>query len=238
MTRHCKICGCDLTTEYKICESCRKAKKREYAKNRYRTLIANGGKKLRYGITNCIYCGKEIIKNRPNQDTCYDCYKEHRHKTVENYNSVKRTKNGRATIGRNTLLEMGFKLGKMCVHHIDENPENNTISNLMILNRKNHASLHRILEKEWSLLSKDSNSNLENCWNILRGQLTTAYLETKSANVIKITDIGQSAAELLNEENIYIFDLHEEGSETMYQAPKSNANGEDIVQTQTVNTGL
>lgn len=79
---------------------------------------------------------------------------------------------------------------------------------------------------------------MENCWNILRGQLTTAYLETKSANVIKITDIGQSAAELLNEENIYIFDLQEEGSETMYQAPKSKANGEDIVQTQTVNTGL
>ena len=61
---------------------------------------------------------------------------------------------------------------------------------------------------------KNNSSNLENCWNILRDQLTTAYLETKSANVIKITDIGQSAAEPLNEENIYIFDLHEEGSET------------------------
>ena len=45
MARHCKICGCDLTTEYKYCESCKKAKKREYSKNRYRTLIANGGKK-------------------------------------------------------------------------------------------------------------------------------------------------------------------------------------------------
>lgn len=74
---------------------------------------------------------------------------------------------------------------------------------------------------------------MENCWNILRGQLTTAYLETRSANVIKIIDIGQSAAEPLNEDYIYMFP-QEEGSETMYQAPKSVSQGEDIVQTQTV----
>ena len=36
-----------------------------------------------------------------------------------------------------------------------------------------------------------------------------------SANVIKITDIGQSAAEPLNENFIYMFS-NEEGSETMY----------------------
>ena len=215
MVRHCQICGCELTTELKYCESCRKAKKREYARNRYRALITNGGEKPRYGTTNCIYCGKEIIKNRPNQDTCYDCYKEHRHKTVANYNNVKRTKDGKTTIGRSTLLEMGFELGNMSVHHIDENPNNNTISNLMILSRKNHACLHRFLEKNWSLLSKDNNSNLENCWNNLRGQLTTAWLETMSANVIKIVDIGQSAAEPLQENFIYMFNV-EEGSETMY----------------------
>ena len=94
--------------------------------------------------------------------------------------------------------------------------------------------MYRILEKNWSLLSKDNNSNLENCWNILRDQLTTAYLETRSANVVKIVDIGQSAAEPLNTDNIYVFDVHEEGSETMYQTPKSYTHGEDIVQTQTI----
>jgi hypothetical protein len=44
----------------------------------------------------------------------------------------------------------------------------------------------------------------------------------KGANVIKITDIGQSAVEPLNEENIYMFNLQEEGSETMHQVPKDN----------------
>ena len=233
MERHCQICGCKLTTELKWCESCRKARKREYAKARYKNLIDSGENKKRYGTTQCIYCGKEIIKNRPNQDTCFDCYKQHHYKTVDNYNLMKRTKNGAATIGRHTILDLGFKLTyNLVVHHIDENPNNNILSNLMILSRKNHGQLHNILAKNWSLLSKGNNSNLENCWNILRGQLTTAYLETRSANVIKITDIGQSAAEPLNEEYIYVFS-QEEGSETMYQAPKSISQGEDIVQTQT-----
>jgi RNAse (barnase) inhibitor barstar len=224
MIRYCQVCGCELTTERKYCESCRKARKREYAKQHYRDLIESGGVKKRYGMTTCVYCGKEIVKNRPDQDTCFDCYKEHLHKTVENYNKVKRvSRNGKVLmVGRSVLLDLGFKLGNLVVHHIDENPDNNTLSNLMVLSKKNHASLHRILEKNWSLLSKDSNSNLEDCWDTLRGQLTTAYLETKGANVIKITDIGRSAAELLNEENIYIFDPHEEGSETMHQAPKSD----------------
>ena len=238
MVKHCQLCGCELTTEYKWCESCRKARKREYVKTRYKNLIESGGYKKRYGITNCVYCGKEIIKNRPDQDTCYECYKEHHYKTVENYSSVKRTKDGTATIGRQTILNLGFKLTRdLVVHHIDENPDNNALPNLMILNRKNHGQLHIILAKNWSLLSKDNSSNLENCWNILRGQLTTAYLETRSANVIRITDIGQSASEPLNEEYIYIFS-QEEGSETMYQAPKSISQGEDIVQTQTEQSGL
>ena len=233
MVRYCQSCGCELTTERKWCESCRKARKREYVKLKYKQLIDSGGVKLRYGITHCIYCGKEIIKNRPNQDTCFECYKKHIHKTVENYNRVKRTEDGLATVGRKTVLNLGLKLPYLVVHHVDENPDNNNLENLIILNRSHHAKLHRILEKNWSLLSKDSNSNLENCWKTLRGQLTTAYLEMNSAKVIKITDIGQSAAEPLNKENIYIFDVQEEGSETMHQAAKADSHAEDIVQTQT-----
>lgn len=86
------------------------------------------------------------------------------------------------------------------------------------------------LENEWSLLLKSNSSNLENCWNILRDQLTTTWLEMTGVNVIKIIDIGRSAAEPLNKENIYIF--AEEGSETRHQTPKDFIQGEDIVQTQ------
>lgn len=217
----CIECGCELTTNKKYCSECSKAKKREYAKKRYQEMKEKGIQKKRYGVGICIYCGKEFVKNRPEQLAHGKCKIEHQHKTVDNYNSVKRTKDGYRTIGRDVIYQLGFNLSNMIVHHIDENPDNNLLSNLMILNKSHHAKLHRLLEKNWSLLSKDNNSNLENCWNILRDQLTKAYLETRSANVVKITDIGQSAAEPLNIDNIYIFEIYEEGSETMYQAPNN-----------------
>lgn len=207
MKKYCQICGCELAPlKRKWCDSCRKARKREYAKNKYKELIESGQKKKRYGIGICIYCGKELIKNNPTQQAHASCRNQHIHKTVDDYNKVKRTKDGKSTLGRQAILNLGFKLNyNIVVHHKDENPYNNSLSNLILLSRKNHAHLHRFLEANWSLLSKDNNSNLENCWNILRDQLTTTYLETNSANVIKIVDIGQSAAEPLNEDNIYIF---------------------------------
>lgn len=104
------------------------------------------------------------------------------------------------------ILDLGFQLNSnLIVHHIDENPENNILSNFWIISRSKHNSLHRFLQQNWSLFLKKNGSNSENCWNNLRDQLTTTWLEMASVNVIKITDIGQSAAEPLNENNIYIF---------------------------------
>lgn len=231
MERFCVNCGKVLTTERKFCKECQKAKKREYAKSRYRNMIDSGNKSKRYGEAKCIVCGKTIIKNRKTQILCYECFLKTKHKTVDNYNSVKRTKDGRSTLGRQVIIELGLKLNDMVVHHLDENPNNNSYNNLLILNKSNHAKLHRFLEKNWSLLLKNNSSNLENCWNSLRVQLTTTWLETMSVKVLKITEIGQSAAEPLNNEYCYL--LHEEGSETMYQASKdNNIYDEDIVQTQ------
>ena len=231
--KFCQICGKELTTEYKYCSECKKARKREYAKIRYKNIIVSGNHLKRYGTGICIYCGKEFTKQSPNQLGHGACKKNNFHKTVNNYNSVKRTKTGKATIGRQTIIDLGIVIPKnMVVHHLDENPNNNVLSNLILLNNSFHASLHRQLEKQWSLLLKDNSSNLENCWNIFRDQITTTYLETKSVKVLKISDIRQSATEPLNENIIYMF-AQEEGSETMYQAPKSITQGEDIVQTQT-----
>lgn len=229
--KKCTICGkVEISDRAKYCSECRKAKKRQYAKERYAKNKANGILPKRYGTAICPICGKSFTKNRPNQIFDYACYLEVKHKTVEDYNEVKRSSKAN-TVGRQTILDLGFQLGpNLCVHHIDEDPSNNQLSNLMIIGRSNHAKLHRFLENKWSLLLKDNSSNLENCWNILRGQLTTTWLETAGVNVIKIIDIGRSATEPLNKENIYIF--VEEGSETMYQIPKDFIQGKDIVQTQ------
>ena len=43
---------------------------------------------------------------------------------------------------------LGRTLGKdECVHHIDENPRNNDINNLMLLSRSDHMKLHQSLRK-------------------------------------------------------------------------------------------
>lgn len=65
------------------------------------------------------------------------------------------------------------------------------------------------------------NGNSENCWNSLIVPMTTTWLETTNVKVIKLWEIGQSAAEPLS---------NEEGSETMHAASRTD---DDIVQTTT-----
>jgi hypothetical protein len=75
------------------------------------------------------------------------------------------------------------------------------------------------------IFEKSKIENIENCWNSLRVPMTTAWLETTSAKVVKLWEIGRSAAELPNKE---------EGSETMHDVPVTGkAVGKDIVQTTT-----
>jgi hypothetical protein len=130
-----------------------------------------------------------------------------------------------------TLL--GRKLGtNEVVHHMDENPKNNRATNLVVMDRRLHGKLHLYLDRQRVIIEKSMNENIENCWNNLRVPMTTAWLETTSAKVIKLWEIGQSAAEPLKEQS------YGEGSETMYDTPETdNAVGDDIVQTTTTLVG-
>lgn len=81
-----------------------------------------------------------------------------------------------------------------------------------------------------ALLLKSNEENFENCWKSLIVPMTTTWLETANVKVIKLWEIGQSAAEPLEKE---------EGSETMHEAPKLNKEqGDDIVQTATAIAGI
>lgn len=61
---------------------------------------------------------------------------------------------------------------------------------------------------------KNQSKYSENCWNILRVRLTTAWIEMSGAKVKKLSEIGQSAAEPLKSNG------HGEGSEAMHGNPK------------------
>lgn len=152
----------------------------------------------------CPICNKPMIMWRKTQASHLKC----RLKTVNDYNSIPRGKTGNVLV-KDFLIKSGIEIPKgYVIHHVDENPYNNNIENLWLVPRGLHNSLHRKLQYERSLWLKSHSSNDENCWKPIRDHITTAWLETASANVIKICDIWQSAAELLSS-----FE-YEEGSET------------------------
>tara|TARA_Y100000034_G_scaffold133495_2_gene199092 strand:- start:140 stop:529 length:390 start_codon:yes stop_codon:yes gene_type:complete len=121
-------------------------------------------------------------------------------------------------IAREVSKDLGLIVDRYnVVHHVDEDPSNNFLENLWIMHPKAHASLHAYLRRHRSLWAKGQSKNSEDCWKTLRDHLTTAWLETTSAKVTKLDDIGQSAAEPLS------LKKYGEGSEAMHGAPKGEA---------------
>ena len=205
--RHCIDCGKKGIAERRRCLECSKKYNRERSKEMYNRLGRH-----HYGIGTCSICGKSMKMWRKTQATHISC----RPKTADDYNLVGRAPTGR-TVGRKKMIDNGVKVpDDFVVHHLDENPDNNNISNLVALSRSSHNSLHRTLQYHRSLFLKENSKNSEDCWKPLRDHLTKAWLETTNAKVLKIDGIGKSAAEPLNSDK-----EHEEGSEAMHGTPKS-----------------
>ena len=95
------------------------------------------------------------------------------------------------------------------IHHLDSNPRNNSLDNLLLMPRSFHSKLHSYLDNVRVIFEKSNNENQGNCWDNLRVPLTTTWLETTCVTVQKLSEIGQSAAEPLKQVT-----CHEEGSET------------------------
>lgn len=169
------------------------------------------------GEKNSLFCSQKCF--RENQKKFSSNATNNYEYDSDNYrNSIHKHRNiAEQTLGRKLNTDE-------VVHHIDGNPKNNSLDNLIVLPRAKHAALHQFLYKQGALLEKSNNGNDENCWKTLIAQMTTTWLETANVNVRKLSEIGQSAAELLNEE----------GSETMHVASQVD---DDIVQTTTEKSG-
>lgn len=200
--RICVDCNVEKVSERKRCKVCVKIFNRKRVSVYYNKQKSLGIKRKRYGIGVCMVCGELMNKSNKNQVRHKRCSISYSKIT---YNKVSRSKTGN-TVGRQTLIDLGFSLTRnLVVHHLDENPENNELQNLSILSASNHRKLHAFLEKQRSLLSKDSSKYSENCWDTLRDCLTKTWLEMVSVKVLKIDNIGQSAAETLQKDIVYIF---------------------------------
>ena len=148
----------------------------------------------------CLMCGSSFKGDRKDSKFCslkcyYDFGRVNAYEKINDYEPAggggwcwKHRKVAEECLGRTLTTDE-------IVHHIDGNPRNNTASNLIVISRSDHAKLHNFLRCERVTLLKDSDENSENCWNNLIAQKTTAWLETANANVIRIFEIGQSAAE-------------------------------------------
>lgn len=211
-----------------MCRGCYLRHKRKLAKARFDVV---GRYKYRL---QCRACKANFVGCRGNSVLCPSCHREsrkkdsHYNKYVYNYDSFKRS----GHIWQHRAIAEGVVGRRLetheVVHHMDDNPKNNAITNLLVISREAHGKLHLYLDQQRVIFEKSRNENPENCWNNLIVPITTAWLETTCANVIKIWEIGQSAAEPL---------LNEEGSETKHGTPDHSVEGDDIVQTTTKRAG-
>ena len=176
----------------------------------------------------CLICQESFSTTRDDSRYCSDCLKQPQLDGHYEYSGIR----GRLVWQHRIIAEkiLGRRLVKNeLVHHIDLDKGNNSLDNLMILSCSEHTRLHRYLGLQRAIVEKSTNVNVENCWKTLIVPMTTAWLETANAKVIKLSEIGQSAAEPLNAK------AHEESSEAMHDTSVTgNAVDEDMVQTTTV----
>jgi len=186
----CKKCNGPRDIGRRICKKCKAAEAKE--RNRIQG-------RHNYGKGHCALCKTIITLWNKNQLFCRRCC--HSSTSKENVtNQYQRAGGGGYCFKHRRIVEtiLGKKLtSNEIVHHIDENPNNNELSNLIVISRSLHVKLHYYLRIQRALLAKADNVNLEKCWDSLRVPMTTAWLETAGVKVIKLWEIGQSAAESL-----------------------------------------
>lgn len=185
---------CELKRRY--CREHYLQRKREQAHIRYE----QQGKRTYKRV--CEMCDNQFDGDRPTSRFCSsDCYYRYsRINSSSATNNYARAHGGGYSFAHRRIVEETLHRKLTCdevIHHLDGNPKNNDLSNLIVISRSDHAKLHSILTRNRAALLKNNDVNSENCWNNLRDQITKTWLETTGVNVIKISDIGQSAAETL-----------------------------------------
>lgn len=229
----CKECGQLRKLGRRLCSKC--DSKRIAASN-----LKNRGTERYSFLLNCSVCSMQYKAHRKTQKFCSACWQARKNmaanfKATNHYvytPAANRTKEENRWEHRRiaeTILRRKLTAHEI-VHHMDENPQNNDASNLVVMSRIAHGRLHKYLDDQRVILEKSGTDNLGNCWNNLIGPMTTAWLETTGAKVIKLSELGQSAAEPFS---------NGEGSETCAPGTLAGkAEGEDTVQPTTLNNGL
>lgn len=185
----CIKCGVEREKGSRYCRDCYLEKKREQAQERYKK---NG--RYNYGTTCCVICGEsKILLNNKSLSVCSDCYiktnifdnEEHPYTYVYDVNTKKATWE-HVLVAEDIICK---KLNKNEVsHHIDGNPHNNSITNIMIISRSNHAKLHMYMKRVYFETLKHNKDNPENTIDFDFVKNTYEWLEK---NNVEYIDIGK-----------------------------------------------
>ena len=184
----CKRCGEPRDIGRRICKKCRAKEVRE----RYRKVGRhNFGKGL------CILCKTEITLWRRNQIFCEKCST----KTTSSKGNVKNTYE-RSHIKKYSFMHrrvaeetIGRKLHRNeCCHHLDEDPNNNSPDNLIVMDRSSHSKLHYYLRRCFAGLSDIE----RNKWESLRIPFTDFWIKDNNCKVMILNEINGHVAKQVN----------------------------------------
>lgn len=172
--KQCKIDGCtneQLSTS-RFCESCYKKHKAAIAKKHYET--------QKHGTGICSVCHVSYVKTRCNQKFCASCWDKIKHATNSaiSQNPYHRTSD-HSTEHRNVARAACAISSEQdeVVHHVNLNPRDNSLNNLLVMTRSNHAAFHAHLKVE--LVKSDTKDMVK----------LTAYVLTKYNIPYKRLDI-------------------------------------------------
>lgn len=181
--RYCVDCDTRGVSERKRCKSCAKEYCRKAAARRFK----EHGRHF-YGYGKCAVCGKKIKLWRREQLFCIGCGNT---STGKHPNVVNRyiSKSGKSGFRHREIAEsiLGRSLGSNEVsHHIDEDPVNNSVYNLVVMSRKLHGRLHRFLRNKYGKLNVEG--DIAN-WPEVRRVVTVIWFMDHEDEIIKLWEV-------------------------------------------------
>jgi len=181
--KQCKSCGSpNLISGRRSCQSCENQRVKNYCRSQ------KGKEVRRKPNARCKACSKEFKAWRKEQVICPDCRKDSLKTWAKNPYIYENYSNQHRLIAEKVL---GRKLSyNEVVHHVDENPQNNSLENLWVMSRYHHVKLHFFLRLQRVIYEKSLDKHSVNCWDTLRVDQTTAWLETTGAKVQKLIELG------------------------------------------------
>lgn len=195
-----KICIVDGCTEK--CENGRRYCHRHYLDRRielYNTRKESGLPTRKAIHRVCKICGMEytVTNNRRLVNYCRDCTNKISNFCPSNVNGgsdyvYSKHEYSVSVLEHRCLATkvIGRKLSKNdIVHHINGNPKDNSLSNLLVLSNKNHVRLHMYINEQLCIRSYKEKLTMMEAWNKYSNLYTSKWIEDNKENCVRLNEV-------------------------------------------------